>query len=62
MVVIKSSILGLVIFSITLVQQVILQAVRPNVIVWAANQNITNDIKINEKYNHSFIYILSIWM
>jgi hypothetical protein len=51
-----------VIFSITLVQQVIPQAVRPNVIVWAANQNITNDIKINEKYNHSFIYILSIWM
>lgn len=62
MVVIKSSIFGLVIFSITLVQQVIPQAVRPNVIVWAANQNITNDIRINEKYNHSFIYILSIWM
>lgn len=62
MVVIKNSILGLVIFSITLVQQVITQTVRPNVIVWVANENITNDIKINEKYNHSFIYILSIWM
>lgn len=62
MVDIKNSILGLVIFSITLVQQVIPQAVRPNVIVWVANENITNDIKINEKYNHSFIYILSIWM